>query len=218
MSNGRERGTGDGAGARRECKTAGGVVAAILLTVAWCDDCVDCVDLCDECEIWGDCPPLGEEEARAVLSGLIEMANEAEQGTHTYACPFGGEATTTVTVTSTQLGDSGLYRYAKWELGPSGCGLAVGYPDLAIDGGVGFTSRTTVFDSGRRRFKAWLGGGFSWSTPGEIDGSDGFCGTGGLSKTFAKEPGDDGPLTGSLDGHFCGTPVEIPVESFPSAE
>ncbi|MCE2399247.1 MAG: hypothetical protein J4F34_09525, partial [Gemmatimonadetes bacterium] len=55
-------------------------------------------------------PPLGEDEARAVLFGLIEMANEAKHGTHTYTCPFGGEATNTVTVTSEQLGDSGLYR------------------------------------------------------------------------------------------------------------
>lgn len=185
-----------------------------MLTVAWCDECVhcDCMDcICDE---WG--PLLGEDEARAVLSGLIEMANEAEHGTHTYTCPFGGEATNTVAVTSRQFGDSGLYRYAKWELEPSGCGLAVGYPDLAIDGGVEFALQDHRFDSGRRRFKAWVEGGFSWSALDEVDYFG--CGTEGLSKTFQKEAGDDGPFTGSLVGYFCGTSVEIPLESFPGAE
>ena len=161
-------------------------------------------------------PLLGEDEARAVLSGLIEMANEAKHGTHTYACPFGGEAANTVTVTSEQLGDSGLYRFGKWELEPSGCGLAVGYPDLAIDGRVEFTSRATVFDSGRRRLKAWVGGGVDWSTPDEI-GAFG-CISEGLSKTFWKEAGDDGPFIGSLVGYFCGASVEIPLSSFPSPE
>ena len=198
---------------RGEMKTARSVASAILLTVSLCDGGV-CCDICD----WPPEVALGEDEARAVLSGLTEMANEAEQGTHAYACPFGGEATTTVTVTSEHLGDSGLYRYGKREIEPSGCRLAVGYPDLAIDGVVEFASRTTTFDSGRRRLKAWVEGGFSWSTPGEIDGSDGFCSTGGLSKMFAKEPGDDSPFTESLDGSFCGASVEIPLEGFPSVE
>ena len=165
---------------------------------------------------------LGEDEARAVLSGLIEMANEAKHGTHAYTCPFGGEAANTVTVTSEQLGDSGLYRFGKWELEPSECRLAVGYPDLAIDGGMEFTSRATVFDSGRRIFKAWVEGGFSASTPderepyGRIDYFG--CESEGLSKTFSKEPGDDGSFTGSLVGYLCGASVEVPLSSFPSAE
>ena len=151
-----------------------------------------------------------------MLSGLIEMANEAKHGTHTDACPFGGEATNTVTVISRQLGDSGLYRYGRWELQPSGCGLAVGYPDLAIDGGVAFVSRAVVFDSGRRRLKAWVEGGFSWSTPDEVDYWG--CGVEGLTKTFWKEAGDDDPFNESLVGYFCGASVEIPLESFPGAE
>ena len=162
-------------------------------------------------------PPLGEDETRAVLSGLIEMANDAKHGTHAYTCPFGGEATNTVTVTSQPLGDSGLYRFGKWELEPSGCGLAVGYPDLAIDGGVKFASEATVFDSGRRRFKAWVEGGFDWTTP-DADTDPFGCESEGLSKTFSKDPGDDGPFTGSLVGYLCGASVEIPLSSFPPAE
>ena len=149
---------------------------------------------------------LREDEAQAVLSGLVEMANEAKRGTHTYACPFGGEATNTVTVTSEELGDSGLYRYGTWDLSLSGCRLAVGYPDRAIDGFMSFASRTLVFDSGRQSFKVWVGV--------EPFG----CSSDGLSKTFWKEAGDDGPFTESLVVYFCGAYVEIPLSSFPSAE
>ena len=196
-------------------KTARGVALAAAVAgvamMAACDDCPPST-ICDD---WPPHLSLGEDEVRAVLSGLVEMANEAKHGTHTDACPFGGEATNTVTVISGQLGDSGLYRYGTWELRPSGCGLAVGYPDLAIDGGVVFALQDHRFDSGRRRREVRVGGGFSWST---LDETDGFCGTEGLSRVFAKEPGDDGPFTESLVGYFCGASVEIPLESFPGAE
>jgi len=197
-------------------KTARNIALAAAVTGLAMTAACDCppFSICDDFPPLA--PPLGEDEARAVLSGLIEMANEAKYGTHTYACPFGGEATNTVTVTSEPLGDSGLYRFGKWELEPSGCGLAVGYPDLAIDGGVEFTSRATVFDSGRRRLKAWVEGRFGWSTPDEI--GDLGCSSEGLSQTFWKEAGDDGPFTGSLVGYFCEASVEIPLSSFPSAE
>lgn len=126
-------------------------LAAVVTAIAACPDMCTDFSFGD-----GEETTLGEDEARTVLSGLIEMANEAEQGT-TYACPSGGQATTTVTVTSEQVGDSGLYRFEKRELGLSGCsGLAVGYPDLPIDGDVEFASRTTIFDSGRGRFKTWV--------------------------------------------------------------
>ena len=153
---------------------------------------VACPDACTDWDcLLGEHECIGEDEARAVLSGLIEMANEAKRGTHTYTCPFGGEATNTVTVTSQQLGDSGLYSFGKWELNASECGLAVGYPDLATDVGGEFRVHSHRFDSGRRRFKAWVEWGVSGSTP---DGYFG-CGSEGLSKAFWKESGDDGPFT-----------------------
>ena len=193
-------------------KTPRSVSLAILLTtVGWCDPCPGKCDgepCPDEWE-W-----LGEDEAHAVLSGLIEMANEAERGTRTHACPFGGEATATVAITSVQLGDSGLYRYGKWGIETFGaCWLANGYPDLAIDGSVEFASETWVFDSGRRRFKAWVAGEVSWSTPDEA----GWC-VSALSMAAGRGPGNDEPFTSPLVGQFCDAPAEIPLSSFPSAE
>ena len=198
-------------------KTARGIALAAAVAGAAMMAACDCPPF-TECDYWPPEVALGEDEARAVLSGLIEMANEATHGTHTYACPFGGEATNTVTVTSGQLGDSGLYRYGTWELRPSGCGLAVGYPDLAIDGRVAFAARAVIFDSGRRRLKAWVEGGFGWSTPHEDEVEFLGCSSEGLTKTFWKEAGDDDPFNESLVGYFCEASVEIPLESFPGAE
>ena len=118
---------------------------------------------------------LSQDEARAVLVGLLDMANEAQLGTHTVACPFGDEAVVTVAVTSEQRGDT-AYTFGRWELlfdWDSLCGLAEGYPDLGIhdvidlDGNpenpIVFTYEVAVLESGARRLEAEAKGAVDWA-------------------------------------------------------
>ena len=208
-------------------KTAGSIaLAAAVATIA-------------ACHTGGSA--LGDDEARALLAGILDMANEAPLGTHAYACPFGGEAETTVTVATEQRGDT-AYTTGLWELdlGVSPCFLAEGYPDLVLGSegpayleGVNilFWYETAVLESGARRLEAWVEGGGDWEDmeTGENsfsaygctfyhDPPGGDWRRGGMGVEVEKEAGDDGPFTGSLVGTFCHTDVEIPLSDFPSTD
>ena len=207
-------------------KTAGSIaLAAAVATIA-------------ACHTGG--PPLGDDEARALLAGILDMANEAPLGTHAYACPFGGEAETTVTVATEQRGDT-AYTLGRWDLefpGSSPCRLAEGYPGLELGGngtdyleGILFRYETAVLESGARRLRALVDGGGDWHDleTGENSFSAYPClftsippgeewAKGGMVFEDEKEAGDDGPFTGSLVGTFCQTDVEIPLSGFPSTD
>lgn len=186
--------------------------------------------------------PLGDDEARALLAGILDMANEAPLGTHDYACPLGGVATTTVTVATGQRGAT-AYTIGEWEIrlpwNPWCRGLAEGYPGLAVgaDPGGGpekedvwFRYETAVLESGARRLRAVAvggarGGWHDWET-GESGDPCGFYhvpsgeewGIGSLVFEGEKEAGDDRPFTGPLVGEYCEADVEIPLSDFPSTD
>ena len=142
----------------REMRTAGIALAA---AVAMAADC------------WSG-SSLGDDEARALLAGILDMANEAPVGTHAYACPLGGEATTTVTVATEQRGDT-AYTIGEWEIrlpwNPVCRGLAEGYPGLILEASPGgafhdpeeedvwFKYEAAVLESGARRLRAVVSGG-----------------------------------------------------------
>ena len=211
----------------REMRTAGIALAA---AVAMAADC------------WSG-SSLGDDEARAVLAGILDMANEAPLGTHAYACPLGGEAETTVTVATEQRGDT-AYTIGEWKIklpwNPVCRGLAEGYPGLILEARSGdpeeedvwFKYETAVHESGARRLRAEVEGEGDWHDleTGERGGA--FAPPclflhippgeewekGGMVFESEKEAGDDGPFTGSLVGTFCQTDVEIPLSDFPSTD
>ena len=191
--------------------------------------------------------PLGEDKARALLAGILDMANDAPLGTHSYACPFGGEAETTVEVTTGQRGDT-AYTTGRWELEfpwSSSCRLAEGYPSLELVADIGgafndpeeedifFMYETAVLESGARRLRALVEGEGDWHDweTGESGGPQFPCvfyhippgktwewTKGGMVFESEKEAGDDSPFTGSLVGTFCFTDMEIPLSDFPSTD
>ena len=160
-------------------------------------------------------PTLGNDATQAMLTGLIDMANAAQHGAHTYPCPLdGGEVTITVSVASEQLGDTAFTR-GRWVFDPLYlCRLAKGHPTLHINGDATFASETAVFGSGGRRFSATMEGTISWE-----DADSGFvCGPSRFfppSVVEEKDADDDGPFTQPLVGEFCGHSVEIPLSRFP---
>ncbi|MCE2399058.1 MAG: hypothetical protein J4F34_08555 [Gemmatimonadetes bacterium] len=168
-------------------------------------------------------PPVGlwDEEAWRVLSGLIEMANEAEAGTGTYPCALGGEASVTVAINEEQLGDTARTFRGRWAFDMLGCRL-VTYPRLASSGDVTFTSEWTVFESWWR-VKAALEADFyaEYShSPRYVETCDGrFPGAGrnanGTDLSVVAEGSDEDDFPDSFDGIFCGVAVEIPLSDFP---
>ena len=166
-------------------------------------------------------PPLGlgYEEAWGVLSGLIEMANEAEAGTGAYPCALGGEASVTVAINEEQLGDTARTFRGRWAFDMLECRL-VTYPILASSGDVTFTSEWTVFDVSWRVKAAVEADFYAEYSPRADELCDGRVpGAGrnanGTDLSIVAVGNDEDGFPESFDGIFCGVGVEIPLSDFP---
>lgn len=162
---------------------------------------------CSQTDIFG----ISRDESWSVFSGLAALAKDADPGTETHACRFGGTVSVTTTVEKGEQEDSS-WSSGRWVLEPSECRMIEDNPEFSVwQGSVTFETETSITREDAR-IRVFVDGHVNWSRS-EVEGS--VC---PLSLDFESSFGTDdlGGLQGSADDvGICGRSWTVPLSMFP---
>lgn len=162
------------------------------------------------CSQTGGVYGLGSEDSWAIFTGLAGLARDADPGTGTHACRYGGTVSVTTTVERGERGDSS-WTSGRWVLKPSRCRMIEDSPEVSLwgRGSVTFETETAV-SGGGGRIRISVTGWINWSRS-EIEG--GVC---PFDLDLESSFGTDGPAGGSADDvGACGRRWTVPLSMFP---